>query len=112
MMFMYGTAATARWQIGLIYLLEFFPYKQKKIVGTAAHIAGSLPLLFGTAIAFFIGDTMWIQIMLLTINGATVLSICLYLPESPKFLYSNGRFSECRQVLARMALTNDCNSQG
>lgn len=44
----------------------------------------------------------------------TILSICLtfkYLPESPKFLYSKGRFTESRECLMTVAEFNKVNTK-
>ena len=50
--------------------------------------------------------------MLLTINGVTLSIIFFYVPESPKFLYSNNKYYECRKVLARVAKVNNYQGKG
>ena len=35
-----------------------------------------------------------------------------YVPESPKFLFSNGKYDECRAVLCRIAKTNNYSNRG
>jgi hypothetical protein len=95
-MFCLGIVAVGRWAIGYIMLLEFVTEGQKKILGSVAQAAGAMPLLIGTLIAYTSKNTMYIQVTLLVINGVTLTIIFFFMTESPKFLYSNERYEECR----------------
>jgi hypothetical protein len=46
-----------------------------------------------------------------------VTFLCLFaawvwLPESPKYLYSNGHYQKCREVLCKIAKVNDVHGEG
>jgi Ca2+-dependent lipid-binding protein len=73
---------------------------------------GALPLFFGTVLSWSTQHTIWIQIMLLIINGVTLVIIFIYVPESPKFLYSAEKYEQCRQVLSKVARVNNYEGNG
>ena len=58
MMFLLGICAVGRWAIGYIMLLEFYPLKQKKYLGSVTQASGALPLLIGTVLAYTTKYTM------------------------------------------------------
>jgi hypothetical protein len=68
--------------------------------------------LIGTLIAYTAKNTIYIQVVLLVINGVTLTIIVFFMTESPKFLYSNGKYEECRQVLAKIARVTNHENNG
>ena len=45
--------------------------------------------------------------------SSTSFVLCsVYLPESPRFLYSQKRFNEARAVIEKIAITNGVDMQG
>lgn len=68
--------------------------------------------MIGTLIAFTAKNTVYIQVVLLIINGVTLIAIFFFMTESPKFLYSRGKYDECRSVLAKIARVTNHEGNG
>lgn len=69
-------------------------------------------MLTGTLISYTTRNTIYIQVVLLAVNGVALLIILWFLPESPKFLYASGQFEQCRDVLCKIARFNNYENNG
>jgi hypothetical protein len=71
-----------------------------------------MPLLIGTAIAYTTRNTLYITITNISISTIATLLLLRVLPESPKFLYANGKYDECRVVLTKICRWNNYDGKG
>ena len=88
------------------------PVRQKKVLGPIVNASGALPLLIGTVICYSTRNVLYIQITAFVINLVGVVCCLLVVPESPKYLYSQGRYQECRQILCKIARFNNHQGNG
>jgi hypothetical protein len=72
-------------------------------------LGGATPLIIGSLLAAYTRTTMTITILILTLNLIALGVLICWTTESAKFLYANGRYSECRVVLTKMANVNGVN---
>lgn len=54
-------------------------------------------------------DWIWTQVWGLSLN-VLACALLLFIPESPKYLYSEGRYKECFEVLKQMKKVNTGNA--
>jgi len=55
---------------------------------------------------------MYISIANLAVTFVAVLFLFSILPESPKYLYANAKYDECREVLTTICRWNDHEGNG
>lgn len=86
----------ARASVGFCYFMELMPSKYKDLMGS---IRGSLEggtLIWITLYYMFIGKNWKAHVMFgAGLAGTSFLTVLFFVPESPKWLYSKGRFEEC-----------------
>ena len=71
-----------------------------------------MPLLVGTLIAYTSRNTIWITITNLAVTFVALLFLFRILPESPKYLYANAKYDECREVLTKICRWNNHEGNG
>jgi MFS family permease len=109
-----GLTVTSRWAVGYILLLEFLPETTQSLMGGVLQACGAMPLVLGTIISMTTHDTKWILITLVTLNVIGLICVLAFkiVPESPAWLYSVKKYDACREVLAKIALTNNHEGNG
>ncbi len=101
-----GMCQEGKLSVCFVYLLEFMPIKYYNIIGTLFAIWEGLTLTC-LAIYFRYISKEWIyyQIFGLSLNVLCFITL-VFVPESPKFLYSAKRYQEAKQSLAFVAKFN------
>lgn len=106
-MFFQGLGTALRHAAGYCYLLEFFPSEDADFVGSAFFICDGATYIWLSLYFLYISkDWHWV---LLFFDLVAVLSsglVWLYLPESPKWLYSKHMFPELKQALLTIRRVN------
>lgn len=69
-------------------------------------ISGTIVILTAFYFQNVVRDINYIQYVNLVVVFSLISLTIIYLPESPKYLYSQGRFDETRQSLATVAMIN------
>lgn len=106
LMLILGLAASGREPIGLCYQAEFQPVSHQGYVSTFWNCTeGAIYIYLTIYYKYFNKDWYPTLIFALSLNGL-VLLILVFMPESPKFLYDQKRYSECARVLKLMAKVN------
>jgi hypothetical protein len=113
-LFVNGLNITCRWAVGSILLLEFLPAKTQSIVGGVLQAGGAMPLVIGTIISMTTHNTKWILVTLLIVNFIGLICLLGFkiVPESPAYLYSTKNYEACREVLCKIAVTNNHEGNG
>jgi MFS family permease len=113
-LFLNGVTMTSRWSIGYVQLLEFVDPDTLPILGSLVQGANGLLMVYGAFVSMTFGNTVWIPVTLLVVNVIGLVATLGFkvLPESPKYLFSRGEYDKCREVLCRIALTNNHKGNG
>lgn len=101
-----GLSAGGRVAIGTTYMNEFIPVKNQNLATTLLNVGDACIMIY-QAIYYSVNKS-WLPLHILGIIGAIIIIcfVCL-LPESPKYLYANYKFHECRQELKKIAKVNN-----
>jgi MFS family permease len=109
LMFIFGVASVGRCSISFLYLMELLPSNTQIIAGTCLQVHNSLLALFA-CIYFWVIWKNWLGIEIMAgLMGAIGGLGAFFMPESPKFLISKGRFDEARNSINVIARYNKQN---
>lgn len=104
--FALGPCVTGRMACGFLLLLEMMPKRNQTWVGAACMIAEGSCAIIWTGYFYFISRNAFYFIYF-TI-GLNLLAVfgCLYVTESPRYLFGMENFEECRKVMMTIARRN------
>ena len=99
--FMGGISETGRYYVAYVYAIEMFPTVNQNNTGLWIFN------VFGVAMVY-IALQFWFITKNCVVNNYIAQVLCLvsfvltvvWLPESPRFLYSKRKYAECRKVIA------------
>ena len=107
---MLGLAMPPRVFVGYIYCMEFLPMDKTSKV-TAILMGNDGFVMIISALWFMSISKNWRTLFTLaTCMVVVVFIIQIFMPESPKFLVSKGRYAEARAVMTRIAKSNGLTS--
>jgi MFS family permease len=106
LMFFIGLCAVGRYNVAFLYALEFMTDEKQKKVGPLINACECSALVTGTILAATTKTSDSILYTAFGLNLLVILSTIFYLFESPRYLYANGYFNECRSVLFQIACQN------
>ena len=106
LIFMLGIAMPMRVFVGYIYAMEFLPSEKTTFV--SALVLGIDGFMMGvSALWFMLISNNWKTIFTFaTILVYVSFALVCSMPESPKFLVTQGRYNEARQVMTKIAKVN------
>lgn len=106
LLFVFGLSVTSRYYVGYTYNIEMQPKSHAVLVSTTMFIFESFVYIFISLFFWFISD-QWKLLQIPNLLLATFGLICLFfMPESPRFLVSQRRFDEAREVFRFIGLKN------
>ncbi|XP_022088432.1 organic cation transporter protein-like [Acanthaster planci] len=85
--------------------LEIVGASKRVLVGTVAAIMFALGYIFLSFFAYFIREWRHLQLAI-SLPYVVAFLLLLVFPESPRWLISKGRFTEARQIIAKIAKVN------
>ncbi|CDW88182.1 solute carrier family member 5 [Stylonychia lemnae] len=104
--FFLGVVCVARYNGCYITVYEFSPEKYKYSVSTMLLIFESLLCIFTAVYCKYISrNWLYLQIFGVAISGLSIIGLW-FIPETPEYLYSLHRFSECKYVCKKIAKFN------
>jgi MFS family permease len=104
--FIQGLCASGRPAIGYIYMCEFAPQKHHTLMGTVWNCSEGAIFIYLTLYYYYISkEWVWTQVYGAATNVVTCI-LLFWIPESPKYLYSEKRYKECVEVLQKMKKFN------
>ena len=105
--FILGLETPGRMLTGFVYYQEFLPENYSYLFGTLGGINNAAIYIWLT-LYFKLGNYgwKWTVIVGVVLNFLTLIFSLYWLPESPKWLLSRGRYIEAYKVLKKMALFN------
>ena len=106
LMLILGFGASGLEPIGLCYMAEFQPESHQGAVSTFWNVSEGAIYIYLTIYYRFISKDWYPTLLFALVQNYLVLLILLCMPESPMFLYSQKRYSECARVLKLMARIN------
>ena len=102
---MIGLCAGGRVAVGVNYMTEFLPENKQTFAITALNCGDASTMIFQAIYYHF--NRNWMPVHLFQIGLAAFLILMITpVPESPKFFYANGKFTEARRALKKVAKFN------
>lgn len=104
--FLLGPTITGRMACGFLLLIEMVPKKNQSWVGASLMVAEGSCAIIWTAYFVWISRNAFYFVYFDI--GLSFLSLvgCLYITESPKYLFGMEKFEECRKVMVTIARRN------
>jgi MFS family permease len=106
LMFLFGTCCAGRYSTSYVYLSELMPLSNRTLACSATQFIDASTLILLTLYFRFMSKE-WLHFQ---IFGASMTLLCffacLFIPESPDYLYSKGRYEEARKLLIRIGGIN------
>lgn len=91
---------------GYINVCEYVHDRWKNVVCTTMLVFDMLTVIFGAMYWKYISiDASWYLIFGISQNALGLIG-CVFLPETPEYLYSFKRFRECKEVMHMIARVN------
>ena len=95
-----GLASSGRASIGYCYFVELAPKRYADMMGTWWNIAEAFVYILLTIYFAYISKNWFWTIAFGTfLSAVTLVTIFLFVPESPKWLFDKKRYVECQDVL-------------
>ncbi|TNV80154.1 hypothetical protein FGO68_gene7510 [Halteria grandinella] len=97
--FFTGMAASGRFTLAHVYLQELMPIKYRSHAGTMVQFIDSMLVVVVSLYHRFITKE-WYPLQIFAACSMVIsFGATMVIPESPKYLYSKGRYDEARKVL-------------
>ncbi|QQP57777.1 Uncharacterized protein FKW44_002873, partial [Caligus rogercresseyi] len=100
-----GGSSHTTWLVILIISMEIIPSQKRALIGTLFQMFWKLGFMNLAVLAYFIRDHFYLQLAMSLFNFI-LLSYFWILPESPRWLLSNGKTAEAKKVLLWIASWN------
>ena len=111
LLFVFGLSVTSRYYVGYTYNIEMQPKSHAVLVSTTMFIFESFVYIFISLFFWFVSD-QWKLLQIPNLVLASFGTVCLFfMPESPRFLVSQRRFDEARQVFRYIGLKNGLSAE-
>jgi MFS family permease len=107
LMFLFGTMSVGRAAVGYLFMQEFIPAKNQAVAGTISQCFDSFSGVIATLYFYYISsDCRWIQLFGILCAVVSILGAIFILPESPKYLHCQKRWTDLRKVLTYIGKVN------
>ena len=108
----WGVMWNAKFIVGLSYAEEFLPNSLKKDYVAFTHMSGTLITIVVPLMYLLISPSWRPSNLIGILQTLASLAICPFLvPESPKYLLTQGKFGEARKSLQKIASVNGMGSE-
>ena len=105
--FTHGLASSVRALVGFCIMCDFAPDKNHSMIGGVWNVMEGIIYIYLTIYYSSISKNwVWPEVFSLVLTVVTGTIIAFWMPESPKWLYKQGRYPECNVILRRMAAFN------
>lgn len=106
--FLLGMTQAGKYSMAHVYLQELMPHRYRSLAGIFVQFADSFSLIFVSLYNRFVSkDWMPFQILGVTLTFVSFFALVI-IPDSPKYLYSKGRFQDARSALEWILRFNRC----
>lgn len=106
-LFVVGACSSARWTVSYVYLMEFLTEPKIKSIGPFVNASAALAFLIGAfTLQFLTKETYMLEYIAGVISIGSTLFTVLFLPESPKWLVSQGKIEEAASAYSYIACAN------
>lgn len=106
--FLTGLTQAGKFSMAHVYIQELMPVRQRTSAGTIIQFFDASSLILIALYNRYVSNE-WLPFQAL---GAMITTICFFalviVPESPKWLYSKGRYNEARKALGFVLRFNNC----
>ncbi|TNV79939.1 hypothetical protein FGO68_gene6 [Halteria grandinella] len=108
LVFLGGISESARYYVGFVFLQELMPKSMQTYSGLMIFIVHAVAKIVYD-LTFYKLTKNWVYIGIVSITFVTlsIVSVTLFMPESPRYLFSKGKVAEARQSFHKMASINN-----
>lgn len=104
--FLFGMTAAPRGALSFVYALELTTKKHEAFYSMLTMVCDSSGLMVLGTYFYFVKDMKPIIYALVAIQTLLIILVCIFMPESPKFLYEKGELEHFRKALQQIAKFN------
>ena len=107
MFFFLGVSRAYTMLIGFLIMAEVAPEGVVHwIAASWLAVESLIPAIIAIYFRYISIDWIWIQVFGLGITFFALIAVTCWVPESPKWLYKQGKYQDCNIILKRMAKFN------
>ncbi len=107
LLFLGGISETGRYYVAYVYCVEMMPKRVQDKAGLYIFLVFGVAMTYIALQFWFITKDCFVNCYIaLGLALASWISVALYLPESPRFLFSRKEFGKAREVILQIAKTN------
>lgn len=104
--FFLGPCVTGRMACGFLLLLEMVPKRNQAWVGASLMVAeGSCQIIWTIYFVWISRNAFYFIYFTVGLNVVAVIG-CVYICESPRYLFGMEKFDECRKAMVYIAMRN------
>lgn len=104
--FFLGPCVTGRMACGFLLLMELCPKKYQSWVGASLMVAeGSTQIIWTIYFVWISHNSFFFVYGTIILNGVALFG-CIWITESPRFLFGRDKFEECKKVMVTIAKRN------
>ena len=107
LMFLGGISETGRYYVAYVYVVEMMPDKVQNATGLYVFLVFGFAMTYIALQFWFITKDCYVNnFIALALAITSLVSVSIYLPESPRFLFSNKQFEKAKAAIKQIAKVN------
>lgn len=112
LMFMGGISETGRYYVAYVYAVEMMPKEQQNKTGLYIFMVFGFAMTYIALQFWFLTKDVFVNnFIAFGLATVSLVAVTLFMPESPRFLFSRKEFAKCKDVIGQIAKVNGTEDQ-